>query len=681
MTPEILAQHAMTLAQQNRGAEAVGFFTRALQLRPDDGGMHHNLGAVLHQIGRLEEAVASYDRALRTRPDAGTYYNRGNALVQLRRTGDAIASYDQALKRAPNNVQALMNRGFALMRDERPQEARADYARAVQLAPDNADAQYNHGLVLSKLGLFEEAVASHDTVLRLKPDHAAACNDRGDALMTLKRPAEALASFERALRLRPEFADAWYNRGVAQTKLGQLHESVESFERASQIESGNLAALALKSYQQAKICDWASRAQDTELLRRGIHLDGAEPFLALALDDDPANQLARSRKWAEKLRTAARTIRPKGALRPERLRIGYFSADFRNHAVMHLTAGLFEKHDRRRFEVHLFSFGEDSQDDMRQRAMAAADCFHDVHTLSDGEIVALARAKEIDIAIDLMGYTRGSRVELFAHRVAPLQVSYLGFPGTLGADFIDYVIADKWVVPEAERQFFTEQVIHLPHAYLANDNQRPISDRVFTRAELGLPQDGFVFCCFNNSYKISPAEFDIWMRLLAEVEGSVLWLLKDNDWAAGNLAREAQARGIEPDRLVFADRMAHADHLARHRCADLFLDTFNYNAHTTASDALWAGLPLVTRPGRSFAARVATSLLNAIGLPELVTGSDAAYEQLALELATDPARLNAIKKKLAANRLTTPLFDTDASVRAFEDAYDGIYGSYLDAAP
>ncbi len=359
--------------------------------------------------------------------------------------------------------------------------------------------------------------------------------------------------------------------------------------------------------------------------------------------------------------------------RPHKLRIGYFSADFRNHAMMHLTAGLFERHDRSRFEVHLFSFGEPSQDEMRARAIAAADGFHDVDNLDDAQIAAEAARARIDIAVDLMGYTRGSRPEIFVRRIAPIQVSYLGFPGSLGADFMDYIIADHWIAPQDAH--FTEKVIRLPHTYLATDNTRIIASRAFGRGELGLPQHGFVFCCFNNSYKISPAEFDIWMRLLGKVEGSVFWLLKDNEQAAANLAREAASRGIDPRRLVFAPRMAHADHLARHRAADLFLDTFNYNAHTTAADALWTGLPLVTKSGRSFAARVAGSLLHAIGLPELVTESEADYERLALDLATDPARLAAVKTKLAANRLTTPLFDTGAATRAFEDAYDAMHAA------
>jgi predicted O-linked N-acetylglucosamine transferase (SPINDLY family) len=674
MTPEIYGQQGMALAQQNRLEEALACLDQAVRMKPDFGEAHHNRGVILQHLGRVNEAVASYDCALRTRQDPGTYYNRGNALLQLRRVEEAVASFERALKLAPNNVEALMNRGYALMHLDRPAEALPNYERVLKLKPGYAEAHVNRGRVLARLNRPQEALASYDTALQLKPDDAGPHNDRGHALMSLGQFGAACAGFERALQLRPDYAEAWHNRGLALVKLEQVPAAIASFDRAARLRPGHLAALSLKAYQQARICDWTTRAQDAEALHRGAGQAGAEPFLALALDDDPASQFARSRAWAAQYR-AAPPLPPCAAARPEKLRVGYFSADFRDHAMMYLMAGLFERHDRARFEVHLFSFGAPAQDEMRQRAIAAADRFHDVSAHSDGEIVALARAEGIDIAVDLMGYTRGSRTEIFAGRAAPIQVSHLGYPGTMGAPFIDYVMADKCVLPENDRRFYSEQVIHLPHSYFPTDDGCAVSPRRFSRAELGLPEQSFVFCCFNNSYKISPAEFDIWMRLLGRVEGSVLWLLRDNDLAAVHLGREAQARGIDPARLVFAGRAPHDEHLARHRCADLFLDTFNYNAHTTAVDALWAGLPLVTRPGRSFPARVAASLLQAIGLPELVTDSAEAYEQLALALATDSARLAAVTAKLAANRAAMPLFDTAQFTRDVESAYDKMYAA------
>jgi predicted O-linked N-acetylglucosamine transferase (SPINDLY family) len=396
----------------------------------------------------------------------------------------------------------------------------------------------------------------------------------------------------------------------------------------------------------------------------------------LGMDDDPARQLARAQNWARTNFPAAPRSLPKAGAAPGKLRIGYFSADFHDHPVMHLMARLFELHDRDRFEVHLFSFGPDRQDAMRQRAVQAADRFHDVRAMSDGAILALTREAGIDIAIDLMGYTRGARTELFARRLAPLQVNYLGYPGTMGAAFMDHIIADPWVVPEADSRFYAEKVLRLPHAFMATDNGRAAAEDRFTRSHFGLPQDGLVFCCFNNSYKITPAEFGIWMRLLQKVPGSVAWLAKDSEEAAANLIKEAAARGVDKSRLIFAERVPDlGDYLARYRCADIFLDTFHYNAHATASDVLWAGLPLITKSGRSFPSRVAGSLLKAAGLPELVTDTAEAYEALALELATRPERLAAIKAKLAANRLTTPLFDSEGFTRDFERALESIRAS------
>ncbi|MFN3399617.1 MAG: glycosyltransferase, partial [Ferrovibrio sp.] len=355
-----------------------------------------------------------------------------------------------------------------------------------------------------------------------------------------------------------------------------------------------------------------------------------------------------------------------------RLRVGYFSADFHRHATAFLMAGLFEQHDRSRFEIFGISFGKSYQDDMRRRLIAGMEHFIDVYGKSDAEIVALARDLELDIAIDLKGYTLNARAGIFASRVAPLQASYLGYPGTMGAGFIDYIIADGVVIPPEHDAHYTEAVVRLPGSYQVTDSRREIAARDFSRADCGLPQDGFVFCCFNNTYKITPDIFDIWMRLLQAVPGSVLWLLEASAGVADRLKAEAQTRGVAPERLVFAPRMDQAEHLARQRLANLFLDTFHYNAHTTASDALWAGLPVLTKLGDSFAGRVAASLLQAAGLPELITTSSADYEKLTLALATDPARLMALRQKLAATRDTCPLFDTPRFTRGIEVAFEAM---------
>lgn len=566
---------------------------------------------------------------------------------------------------APDPV-ALNIAGAANVALKRPDAALEMFDLAIQSKPDFAMAYYNRGTVLQAVGRVVEALASFDQTILIKPEYLDAHYNRGNALRHLGRPAEALASYDRALRLDPGNLGAHNNRGVVLHQLRRLDEAIASFDRALEIKPDLSAALSQAMHLRAQICDW-SRGDEI------YPIDGP-PLAGLAFEDNPERQLLRSQAQVAVRSPPVAFAEPSGS---SRLRLGYFSADFHNHATMSLLAGMFEQHDRERFEVHAFSYGPHAADEGRQRLLGAVEHFHDVRALSDEQIAASARDNALDIAIDLKGYTSGGRPEIFAYRAAPVQMLYMGFPGPAGQPFIDHVIADRVVVPEENRRFFTEQVIYLPDSYFVNDDQRAISDAPQSREAQGLPAAGFVFCCFNQAYKISPAEFDIWMRLLTKVEGSVLWLLKDNHWAEANLRKEAAVRGVDPERLIFAERVPETEHLARHRCADLFLDTFNYNAHTTACDALWTGLPVVTKLGKSFAARVGGSLLYAINLPELVTTTPEDYEQLALGLATDPDKLAEIKAKLADNRLTTPLFDTERFTRNIEQAYEKAFGCYV----
>ena len=431
-------------------------------------------------------------------------------------------------------------------------------------------------------------------------------------------------------------------------------------------------------------CDWdgldENLAAHAAAIRAGNRV--TTPFPLLGLSDDPALQ-----KQAAQIYTTAKCPRssvlgPFRARKPgEKIRLGYYSADFHNHATAWLIAELFESHDRSRFELTAFSFGPEQQDEMRRRISSAFDHFLDARALSDRDIARLSRERGIDIAVDLKGHTQDSRPGIFAEGCAPLQIQYLGYPGTMGGDYMDYVVADKIVIPPGSEAGYVEKILRLPHSYQANDSRRKISDRMFTRAEMGLPDSGFVFCCFNNNYKILPEIFASWMRILKAVDGSVLWLLEDNALAAENLRKLAEAHGVDPGRLIFAGRLPLEEHLARHRLADLFLDTWPYNAHTTASDALWAGLPLLTRAGSSFASRVAASLLHAVGLPGLITSSVEDYESLATTLAKDPARLVALRKTLMDNRATASLFDGKLIARHLEAAYEAIQARHLSGLP
>lgn len=529
------------------------------------------------------------------------------------------------------------------------------------------------GATYKSLRNYDSAIASLSRAVRLRPDYAEAYSNLGAAYHDTGNYEAAVANYSSATRCDPGMFEAYYNLGNALAECGRPEEAVASYAQAVRIEPDFAMARGSLLFQLAQVCDWdALQSHAASVPTLGVAGASVHPFALLHVEDNPA----RHRQRAE---TYARTTYPQRELPPlarpdlgpARLRVGYFSADFHEHATMYLMARLFELHDRDAFVIHAYSYGagDSDSDSMRRRLIAAVDEFHDVRNMEDAGIAELARSHQLDVAVDLKGYTQHSRLGIFSCRVAPVQIAYLGYPGTTGAPFIDYLIADRVVIPAEQRVHYSERIIYLPDSYQVNDSGREISERVFTREELGLPEQAFVFCCFNNNFKIGPGEFDIWMRLLQQVEGSVLWLFGSSPGAEANLRKQAQKRGVAAGRLVFARRLEHAEHLARHRLADLFLDTFNYNAHTTASDALWAGLPVVTMAGQGFAARVAASLLRAVDLAELVTGSRSEYEQLALALARDPGRLRALRTRLLANRHSAPLFDTRAFTRHIEEAY------------
>jgi predicted O-linked N-acetylglucosamine transferase (SPINDLY family) len=662
----------MLLQKLGRPEEALGSYDRALELRSDYAQAHYNRGVVLRGLQRSAEALASYDRALAIQSSyAAAHNNRAALLQESGRPLEALASYDRALAIQPHDPEIHYNRGSAQEALGRLQEALASYERALALRPENPDAHSARGRVLRELKRFDESLQSYERALAIKPDSAEVRNNVGIVLQELLRSEEALRSFERALAIKPHDADIWVNLGNAQVRLHRWDEALQSYGRAREINPDLAWLHGNWLHSKMRLCDWRDLDSEvTQLL--GDVAQGKKvvlPFQALALTDSPPLQLKAARIWASHDTQAAVMPAVPAPKRSEKIRLGYYSADFHEHATAYLAAGLFERHDRSRFELTAFSFGPPSEDGMRRRLTAAFDRFLDVRSRSDREVAQWSRELGLDIAVDLKGYTEGARMGIFAHRAAPVQVSYLGYPGTLAAPYIDYLIADETLIPPELCAHYTEKIAYLPGSYQANDRTRPIAARNFTREELGLPPRGFVFCCFNNAYKIAPAAFDAWMRILRRVEGSVLWLLLDSERAADNLRREAEGRGVNGTRLVFAPRMPLPEHLARHRAADLFLDTYPYTAHTTASDALWAGLPVLTRTGESFAARVAGSLLKAAGLPELITRTSAAYESLAVELAQDPEKLAELSLRLREERLTVPLFDTERFTRHLEAAY------------
>jgi len=595
--------------------------------------------------------------------------------VRLHQAGDLVGAerlYGAVLRESPRNAQALYLLGFVHYQRGRYGDSERLIGEALKLNPQSPDAWYNRGCALQRLQRHVEAVSCFDRAVALKPDYDEAWTNRGVALLAQHMHERALESFNKALALKPHDPEALGNRGTTLFELKRYEEAGADYDALFRLAPDFPYALGNAVLCRAYCCDWRSLDEDRARMHVGVQAGRPviSPHATTLILASPADQLRAARAWvAGRCPPSSAPLWKGERYRHDRIRVGYLSADLHSHATAHLAAGLFEAHDRARFETVAISFGPDDGSAMRRRLEQAFDRFVDVREKNDHEVATLIREMEIDIAVDLKGFTQDARPGILAFRPAPVQVNYLGHPGTMGASYVDYLIADRRVVPEAREQHYSEQIVFLPESYQANDRTRPIAERTPARAEEGLPATGFVFCCFNISCKITPDVFDVWMGLLRQVEGSVLWLLDDNPSAVRNLKREAEARGVSADRLAFAPRRPPEEHLARHRLADLFLDTLPCNAHTTASDALWAGLPLLTCTGNTFAGRVAASLLSAVGLPELVADSLAAYEALALKLARQPAALTAVKAKLSRQRDTAPLFDTERFARHLESAF------------
>ncbi len=696
------------LAAMGNVAGALADYESTLTVKPDylDGWMHR--GVLLNEQGRVEEALDCYDRAAAIAPGRGDiWYNRGVALQDMGRSAEALQSYERAAQLAPDFADAWNNRGVLLRKLDRKEEALECFARALQIDPGHIQALTNHGAILIELRRFEEALANYDKVLATAPD-AQGWYNFGFAQQMLGRTQEALVAYDQAVKLDPNLADAWNGRGSLLRGLGRADDAMMSFRRALTIDPRHADALAnvggalheMKRYDEAArefrklelvapehkyllsglllsataLCDWQT-VEDLEDRLKSDVINGRSiipPFILLGAFDEPALHRAAAEHY---LADSAGDLPRPPAPRPPphgRIRLAYVSNDFYAHATARLTADLFERHDRDKFEVIAISFGRKlsgaapEESGIGQRLLKSFDQFHDVRIASDAEVAELMRKLEIDIAVDLKGYTEGARPGIFARSPAPVTVNYLGYPGTSGAAFMDYVIGDPVVLPMDQQEFYSEQIVQLPGSYQANDPKRVIGAAP-SRAEVGLPEEGFVFCCFNNHWKITRPVFESWMRILKAVPDSVLWLLQDS--ADANLARAAEVLGVDPKRLIFTPRMTHAAHLGRLSLAGLVLDTLPYNAHTTASDSLWTGVPVLTVSGQSFAARVAAGLNTAIGLPELIVTDLAAYEAMAVALAKDAKKHKALKTKLAKNRKTKPLFDAPGFCKAIETAF------------
>ena len=631
--------------------EGMAWLQRSLALNPNQPAAHSNLGNALLAKGEPQKALDRFDRALRLKSDyAVALYNRGNALRQLRQFEEALASYDQVLRLRPDDVPALNNRGLVLLELQRLEEAVAAFERAVKLDPRFVEAQRSLG---------------------------AALNDHGNVLLALGQPEAALARYDEALRLSPEAADTLYNRGAALRELKRYEESAQCFAEVLRIAPERDYALGNLFHVRMDSCDWTDYESSVRQLREALTNSRRviNPLSLLLLPELPVEvPLECTRSYVAQERPPQLSLGPcvprEVGTAARKMRVAYVSADFREHPVPYLLVGVLERHDRATFEVIGISLEKASDGILGRRVSAAFDKFIEVGSRSDREVAELLRALEVDIAVDLMGLTQGMRLGIFAHRAAPVQVSYLGFACTSGAPYIDYLIADATAIPPGEEGRYAEQVVRLPHCFLPNDDRREIALATPTRAEAGLPPDGTILCAFTNTHKINPRMFDIWMRLMRKAPDSVLWLRANETNARVNLRRAAQSRGVDPQRLIFAPQVpGMAEHLARHQLADLYLDTLPYNAHSTACDALWAGVPVLTCVSESFAGRVAASALAAVDLPELIASSLEDYEQRALKLLRDPEQLRSLRGRLAQTRERAPLFDTARYTRHLEAAY------------
>lgn len=679
----------MSEHRQGRLDEAARLYGLVLSADPSHMEARCMLGVIHAQRGEWEAANRAADEALKCgqgggRGAGGGYYNLGCLFQNLGRHPDAVACFDTVLRATPNAFEALIHRGLSNLALGEAAAALEDCEKSLVLRPHESGAWLNRGNALSLLHRHEEALANYGQALKLKSGDIPTLTARGAAFVALARFEEALACFDDILRIDPKNLNAFANRGRILGKLGRYEEAALSYDKVLTLDPKHPYLQSMAAQYRLHSCDWNRFEEDRHRIASSVAAEEAVvPHIHLRFSSVPEEHLRCAKTYAARKHPPVSLPLWRGEnYSHDRIRLAYVSADFRLHPVSRLFAGVLESHDKTRFEITAISLGPDDRSAMRQRIAGTVEHFADVRGKSDFEIAKMMREMEIDIAVDLMGFTTESRTGIFAARPAPLAVNYLGYPGTMGAPYIDYILADRIVIPDEVRVHYAEEVVYLPDCYLPNDSSRRIAMKIPSREEAGLPDKGFVFASFNNSYKFAPDVFDIWMRLLHAVKGSVLWLAQPGEAAMRNLRREAQARGIAPERIIFAPHVLDdADHLARLSLASLFLDTLPFNAHSTACDALWAGVPVLTCLGTAFAGRVAASALNAAGLNEMITPSLEDYERLALRLAREPELLAGLKAKLAANRATAPLFDTRKFTSHLEAAFEGMWDRHRHGLP
>ena len=659
---------------------AVEFYEKAIAIEPNLAEVHFNYGNALKDLGDFDRAIQTYKKVISMKPNlAETHNNLGVIYKEIGNIELAVSSYKNAIKIKPDFIEAHNNLGILYKESFHFLKAKDSFKKVIELKPDYAETHNNLGLVYMNLGQFVDAHNCYENALEFKPDYAYSYNNLGTVLGVLGKTKAAVESYEKAIALNPDYADAYNNLGNVLRNRRKRVEALSCFEKAYSLQPNTAYLFGALLNTKMHLCIWEDFDSNILKLSKKINKNqkAIGPFALKALIDDVSIQKKAAEIFVDdQFQSNFLEYESKIHQKHSKIRVGYFSADFRLHPVTTLTAQLYEMHDRNKFEIHAFSYTKGTKDKMSIRIREGVDYFHDVLSMSNNDLVNLSRSLEIDIAVDLGGHTANSRTKVFAMSLAPIQVNYLGYPGSMHADYMDYLVADKTLIPENKQKYYSEKIIYMPDSYQVNPSKQNFEDVRLNRKGLDLPEKGFIFCCFNNAYKITPTTFKSWMNILTQVENSVLWLLVNNETSIKNLKKEAIKLGIDEKRLVFAPYISSEKHLNRIQYADLFLDTLPYNAHTTTSDALRMGLPVLTLLGKSFASRVAASLLNAVNLPELITNSQKQYESLAIELATNPKKYKIIKSKLLNNLDNAPLFNSPLFTKNLESAYEVMFEKF-----
>ncbi len=665
---------------QNKSfSKSIELFKKASTINPNSADLYNNLSIAFLQEKKLKEAIQSWDKATKLKPDFfQAYFGKGNTYSNLKDYSNAINNFNKAIEIKKDYKEAYNNLGslYANLKDYK--NALTIFKKAIAINPVHFNEFNNLGNVYYELKRYNDAIDNYNLAIKINSDFALTYYNKAKALQKINLIEESVINYKKAISLNKNFPEAYKNLGNIYMDLKLLDKSIYNYKKALKINPRIKFLLGNILQLKCGMCDWENFEQEKNFLKNQILVGkkSASPFTTLLLYDSPSLLMKSSNIFLENEFKISKWIK-KEKVRNKKIRIAYYSSDFHNHATMYLIANLFELHDKSKFEIYAFSFGPDDNSQIRKRVIKTFDKFIDVKQKTIQEIVDISRHENIDIAVDLKGFTKDNRFEIFIERCAPIQISFLGFPGTTGSDCIDYLVADKMVIPDQKKKYYSENIIYLPNSYQVNDATLTISEKNFTRKEFGLPENSFVYCCFNNTYKILPDMFGTWIKILEKVQNSVLWLLVDNDIAKTNLKKKLISKGIDQNRLIFASRMMHSEHLTRLKLADLFLDTFPCNAHTTASDSLRSCLPILTLRGNSFASRVTSSLLSSVGLDKLITDTNQAYEELAVKIAMDDNYFNVIKSELKDNIKTKPLLNTIMFTKNLENAYLNAYEKYV----